>query len=107
MKIENLYQLGDVVLKISLSICILGITLFVIKGTEKNYAYVDHEGGYTALGYIYSQQVYVDAELILEGETQASGLSNVRQLLQATPIDSTLADGVQLNADAVIRWVVI
>ena len=104
MKIDNLHKLGDVVLKISLSICILGIILFFIKGSENNYAYVDHEGGYTAIGYIYKQNLYVDAELIF-GDNKASGLSEVRQLLQHIKTESSLIDGVSLKADAGISWV--
>ena len=90
---------------VSLSICLLVIALFFVQGEEENYAYVDHEGGYTALGYIDSQEVYVYAELIgSEGETMASGMSRVRRTLQDAPIDNTFVEGVQLNAAAGLRW---
>ena len=83
----------------------MGIVVFLIQRTERNYVYVDHEGGYTALGYIYKQELYTDAEIIFEDEIQASDISEVRQLLQSLPIESTLSNGVQLNADAGIKWV--
>lgn len=102
----TLNQLADAVLKISLSICLLGIALFFIKGTERNYAYVDFEGGHVALGYIYRQDIFLDAKLILNGDVISDEISEVRELLreQATN-ESTLVAGLQLEADAGIVWI--
>ena len=101
-----LNQFADAVLKISLSICLLGLTLFFIKGAERNYAYLDYEGGYVALGYIYRQDVYLDAKLVLDGDVIADEISQVRNMLQDQAyLESTLVSGLQLEADAGLEWI--
>jgi len=106
MKPEYFSKIGDAVLKVSLSVCLLGIAFIFVQGEERNYAYLDHQGGFTALGYIDRQTAYVDAELIgVDGSTLASGLSSVRRFLRNVPDGKTFNQGVILNADAGLSWI--
>ena len=111
LDINNIQKIGDVVLKISLSIFLLVIApLLLDQKTEENYAYVDHEGGYTAIGYIYKQGLYSDASIIGPGVQDIYGISNVRGFLESALINPEINPNAEINpevhliADAGIEW---
>lgn len=108
MNMDNIQKICDVVLKISLSILLLAIVpILPDQKAEKNYAYVDHEGGYTAIGYISRQELYTDASITGIPSGGIYGISDVRSFLESAlvnDVNATINPGISLYADAGLQW---
>ncbi|MCY4142116.1 MAG: hypothetical protein OXG08_00310 [Gammaproteobacteria bacterium] len=77
--------------------------IFVVRGPEKDYVYMEFDGGYVALGYIERQDVYVDARLFRDGEFVTNEISRIREMLMNVGADP-MEEGWRLEADAGVEW---
>ena len=67
---------------------------------KKDYAYIEFDGGYTALGYVSGIQYEMDASLKDdEGTVYARGAVSVRETLESFDPGSTVKDGIYLEFD--------
>ena len=67
---------------------------------KKDYAYIEFDGGYTALGYVSGIKYEMDASLKDdEGTVYARGASSVRETLESFDPGSTVKDGIYLEFD--------
>ena len=67
---------------------------------KKDYAYIEFDGGYTALGYVSGIKYEMDASLKDdEGTVYASGANSVRETLESFDPGSTVKDGIYLEFD--------
>ena len=67
---------------------------------KKDYAYIEFDGGYTALGYVSGIKYEMDASLKDdEGTVYASGADSVRSTLESLDAGSFVKDGIYLEFD--------
>jgi len=76
----------------------IGVLSFSFPSEKKEYAYLNFDGGYTALGYIsgikYEMDVSIEDD---DGEEYASGKSDVIELLRSLDAGSTIKEGLFLK----------
>ena len=76
----------------------IGVLSFSFPSEKKEYAYLNFDGGYTALGYIsgikYEMDVSIEDD---DGEVYASGKSDVISILRSFDAGSTVKEGLFLE----------
>tara|TARA_A100001015_G_C14762462_1_gene621987 strand:+ start:245 stop:775 length:531 start_codon:yes stop_codon:yes gene_type:complete len=92
---DYIYKGAMSFLSIALSI---GVLSFSFPSEKKEYAYINFDGGYTALGYIsgieYEMDVSIEDD---DGEVYASGKSEVIDILRSFDAGSTVKEGLFLK----------
>jgi hypothetical protein len=93
---------------VSTSILVVGILIvvFATGSTDKNYATVNFEGGYSKIGIIYSEEVQSEAELIYDGATVVEGDINdlISYIQNNLKEGDVFFEGVNLTASTSIYW---
>jgi len=94
---------------LSTSILVIGILIvvFATGTTDKNYATVNFDGGYSKIGVIYSERVESEAELIFNGEVIVEGdINDVISYIQNNLNEGDVFfEGVSLTVTTSIRWI--
>lgn len=94
---------------LSTSILVIGILIvvFATGTTDKNYATVNFDGGYSKIGVIYSERVQSEAELTFNGDIIVEGdINDVISWIKDNSEDtSTWNEGVNLTASTSIQWI--
>ena len=93
---------------VSTSILVIGVLIIVFTTgtTDKNYATVNFDGGYSKLGVIYSERVQSEAEMIFNGDIIVEGdindvISNIQNNLKEGDV---FFKGVSITASTSIYW---
>jgi len=93
---------------ISTSIFVIGllIVVFTTGGTDKNYAAVQFDGGYTKIGVIYEERVVSEATITLDDELIYQGDINdvIAWIQENSDPSDTWKEGVHLSASTAIAW---
>ena len=98
-------NLIDQIVKGALSIFLISLSLLIASmmitdAEKKEYAYVNFDGGYTALGYIAGIQYVMDVSMKNdEGQVFASGKEEVLEVLRGVGEGTPINEGVFLEFD--------
>jgi hypothetical protein len=96
---------------VSTIILVLGLLVaFKTGGSEpqKNYAFVNFDGGFEAIGVLQSERVYTEVEITFNGDRQYSGtVSEVISEIKAdteNPSTTSWKKGLVVDASGGIKW---
>ncbi len=98
-------NLIDQIVKGALSIFLISLSLLIASmmitdAEKKDYAYIDFDGGYSALGYISGIQYEMNVSMKDdEGKVYASGKEKVLNLLKGVDEGTPIIEGVFLEFD--------
>ncbi|MDA7793357.1 hypothetical protein N8985_04525 [Glaciecola sp.] len=94
---------------LSTSILVIGILIvvFATGTTDKNYATVNFDGGYSKIGVIYSERVESEAELTFNGDIIVEGDINdaISYIQNNLNEGDVFFEGVSLTATTSIKWI--
>ena len=100
----------DLTVKGSLSIFLITLSLLclgkiITKEEKKDYAYINYDGGYTALGYIsginYEMNVYMEDD---EGQNYAGNRKEVLDVLKSFNANDTIKKGIFLKFNNAYKY---
>lgn len=100
----DISKIADVILKLTISLCLVALVLSFFKKTEEKYAYVEYHGGYQALGYINRENAFIDAEMFFDDKKITDDWEEAISILEDSEHGDILNDGFELNIDYGVEW---